>query len=439
MDKLGIGTFINSESELTTSALDIFSVPPVDVVLKEGKTVYYYPLNAISDSGPFEFIIPKDPDSWTSLPLTRLEGEIELKKSDNNAIAATDIVSVVNLFPQSLFKQIECEVNGIQVCDLSTPTYAWKSYIETHLTYSRAAKETHLTNSLYLKDATGKETEYLVTNIPFKNRREALKNGKYSFSNLIHSDFFHCSKYLLPNCELKLKLIRNADDFSLLSDGANASKFHIGLKNLRLAVRRVKIDPAVQAVIETKLLKSPALYDITQSKIKTFLIPANTKSIDFPSVIQGNLPRNIIFGFVSSKGFNGAIDGNPFHFNHHHVNNFNLKINGSPVVPTPFTPDFSANHFAREYRWFLDNIGVSHDNETNWIIQEEYLHNSNFWAFDLSPDLCNGFRLHETKSGNMDLSLGFKTEPAENLHMIVYACFNSVIAIDHLRNVVVTE
>ena len=249
MDKLGIGTFINSESELTTSALDIFSVPPVDVVLKEGKTVYYYPLNAISDSGPFEFIIPKDPDSWTSLPLTRLEGEIELKKSDNNAIAATDIVSVVNLFPQSLFKQIECEVNGIQVCDLSTPTYAWKSYIETHLTYSRAAKETHLTNSLYLKDATGKETEYLVTNIPFKNRREALKNGKYSFSNLIHSDFFHCSKYLLPNCELKLKLIRNADDFSLLSDGANASKFHIGLKNLRLAVRRVKIDPAVQAVI----------------------------------------------------------------------------------------------------------------------------------------------------------------------------------------------
>lgn len=440
MDRLGVGTFINTEAELTSSSLDIFTVPPVDAVILEGNNIYYYPLNAISDNGPFEFIIPKDPDSWTALPLTRLEGEISLEKIDGSDwVAASDLVSVVNLFPQSIFKQVECELNGIQVCDLSTPTYSWKSFIETQLTYGKDAKDTHLANALYLKDTEGKETTYAADSDGWKERFKQLQSRKFPFSILIHSDFFQSQKYLLPNIEIKLKLIRNADTFSLLAAETLSSKYKLTMKNLRLQMRRIKIDPIAQAAMEQKLKGTPALYDITQSKIKTFLIPSGTKSIDLPSMIQGNLPRSVIFGFVTSAGFNGSISGNPFYFNHQNVNLFNLKINGKPVVPTPFTPDFSGGNFAREYRWFTDNTGILHENETNGITKTEYLNNSNFWCFDLSPDLCNSFHNHKAKQGSMDLSLGFSTETTQNLHMLLYGSFNSVIAIDHLRNVTVLE
>ena len=438
MDKLGVGTFINSESELTTSSLDIFSTPPVDATLKDGKTVYYYPLNAISDSGPFDFIIPKDPDSWTVLNLTRLEGEIELIKKDGTDFAATDLVSVVNLFPQSLHKQIEVELNGVQVCDLSSPTHAWKVYIETVLTYGRDAKESHLLTSLYLKDTETHELR-LTGAGAFKARREKLISNKFHFSTVIHSDFFQSQTWLFPNNEVKLKFIRNADEFSLLGEATFATKFRLGLKNLKLSVRRVQIDPAVDASIEAKLLKTPAIYTITQSKIKVFVVPTGTTTVDFPSILQGNLPRHIIFGFVNSKGFNGTIDGNPYYFNHQNVNLFNLKINGSPVVPTPFTPDFAGNNYTREYRWFCDNLGIHHENETNGITRTEYMNNTCFWPFDLTPDMCNGFHVHKTKQGNMDLSLGFKEATTENLHMLVYGSFNSAIQIDHLRNVVVLD
>jgi hypothetical protein len=83
----------------------------------------------------------------------------------------------------------------------------------------------------------------------------------------------------------------------------------------------------------------------------------------------------------------------------------------------------------------MDNCGIQHENETNGITYDDFINNSCFWNFDLTPDLCNSFHLHETKSGSIDVSIGFKTAPANPLYMIVYACYNSAIAIDVDRNV----
>lgn len=437
---LGVGTFINDETELTTSGLDVFSVPPVDNTLEEGTTIYIYPINAIDSRGPFEFTIPRDPDSFIYLPMTRLEGTITVSKEDGTGLADTDAITVVNLFPQSIFKQVECEINGTQVCDLSTPTYAYKSYLETHLSYNHEAKRTHLHCSMYHKDTEGKEENVAATwdNVEGKKRFQAIAgNTPVHFSNIIHSDIFHCQRYLIPNTDLKLKFLRNEDEFSLLA--AADKKAKINITNLRLAIRKIKINPAVKEAFERKLETHPAIYPLTQSKIKTFQIPLGTNSIDIPSILQGNLPRSIIIGLVGTKGFNGNISGNPYYFNHRNVNNFSIKINGVPVVPTPFQPDFSTNKCIREYRWFLDNCGVSHENETNSIGLTEFMSNSTFWCFDLTPDLCNSFHLHKTKQGNIDVSIGFSKSTVTTLHVLVYASFNSAIAIDHERNVKLIE
>lgn len=437
-DHRGIGTFITDEVELTSNGLDVFSVPPVDNVLKEGKTVYYYPINSADSKGPFDFVIPRDPESYIYMPYTRLEGVVKVTKADGTNLAAADNTSVVNLFTQSLFKQVECEINGTQVCDISTPSYAWKSFIETHLTYNDGAKKTHLQCSMYEKDENGKETNLTNENDGAVARFAHISGGKsFYFSNIIHSDFLHCQRYLIPNTELKMKFIRNEDSLSLLAAAGNTAK--IVLSNLKLSVRKIKIDPMYREAQEKKLLTHPAIYPLTQSKIKNFQIPVGTKSIEIPSIIQGNLPRSIIIGFLSSSAFNGEITGNPFHFNHHNVSSFNLKLNGSPVVPTVFQPDWATKNCMREYRWFLDNSGIAHENDTNDITFEDYINNSNFWCFDLTPDQCNSFHLHSTLQGNLDVNIGFTSSLTAALHMIVYASFNSVIAIDADRNVKLIE
>lgn len=436
-DRIGVGTFINNEEELTASNLAVFHVPSIDTTLQEGKPIYYYPTNAINNAGPFEFIIPKDPDCFLSLAHTRLEGCIEITKADGTALAATDKIYPVNLFPQSIFKQIEIELNGMQVGDLSTPTYAYKSFIETHCSYGKDAKDTHLKCSMYEKDTPGKEEAIDDTNTGAAARAKLINGKKFYFSNIIHSDFFQSQKWLIPNVEVKLKLIRNEDNFSLIAASTATPKIHI--KNLKLAVRKIKTSPEALNAIETTINKIPTNYDITQSKIKSFLIPSGTRSIDFSSIIQGNLPRSIIFGLVGHDGFNGSITANPFLFNNCGVNNFNLKINGVPIVPTPFQPNFSDGDYVREYRWFYDNCGICHDNESNGITLEEFRDNSTFWTFDLTPDLCNSFHLHATKQGHMDLSIGFKDATTKNLHVLCYSSFNSAVTIDADRNVRVID
>jgi len=432
-DKVGLGTFITDQSELTTSGLDIFTVPPVDSVLKEGRSVYYYPTTSVTNAGPYEFHITRDPDAFIHLPLTRLEGCLEVTRADGKPIEATETPSVVNLFPQSIFKQVECQINGTEVCDLSTPTYAYKSFLETHLTYSESAKKTHLQCSLYEKDEVKKEEVTDKTNEGSKNRADKAIGKEFFFSNIIHSDFFQSEKYLIPNTDVHLKFIRNEDAFSIL--GPKAIKYMVNVKNLKLLVRKVKIEPSIHNAIESQLASNPAIYNITRSNIRTFQVPSGTSSLDIPNVIQGNLPRSVHIGFVSTEAFNGAQDKNPFYFNHNGINNFNIKINGVPVCPTALQPKFATGEYVREYRWFLDNLGIHHENESNGINMEEFKHNTCIWNFDLTPDLCNSFHLHETRTGSIDVAFSFGTSPTKALTMIVYACYNSSIAIDVDRNV----
>lgn len=434
-EKIGLGTFINDETELSSHGLDLFSAPPVDSTLVDGVTVYYYPIGSVTDSGPYEFHIPKDNDSYIYMPMTRLEGEVEVLKADGTALTDAENTSIVNLFSQTLFKQVECEINGTQVCDLSTPTYAYKSYLETLLSYSDSAKTSHLQCSLFEKDTAGAVDTW--DNDGSKKRRELVKGKKVYFSNIIHSDFLQCHRYLLPKNEMRLKFIRNSDNFSLI--GLTQNKAKIKIHSLKLAVRKIKIHPQVKEMHENTLKTMPAIYPVTQSKIKTFLINQATTNIEIPSILYGNLPRNVVICFVDSRGFNGDGRKNPFNFQHFDINHLNLKVNGTPVVPTPFQPDWTDGNCVREYRWFLDNSGISHENETNGISLEEFKKGSTFFSFDLTPDLCNSFHQHKTKSGSLDINIGFKTPTAQAINMIVFGSYNQAILVDHDRNISVLE
>lgn len=439
-EKLGIGTFIDDEYELGSHGLDIFSKPHIDMSLIHGKTVTYYPLSAIVDGNPIEFIIPQEGNDYTFLPMTRLEGEVTITKKDGSALTDTDKNSIVNLFPSTLFRQVECEINGTQICDLSTPTYPYKSFIETHYTFGEDAKKTHLRCEYYDKETIGKEETYEVTgattNQRFVNGHTLIKGGEFSFSSLIHIDLFQCHKYILPGTDLKLKFIRHEDSFSLL--GANLIA-KIKINSLRLNVRRITVDPSILQGHNDGLNKMPAIYNVMQSKIKTHLLVKGIRNERITNVFRGKLPRCLYIFMVDSEAYDGAINKNPFLFKHNNMNYCQLYINGEPFMPKVFQPDFAKKKYLREYRWMFDNIGIQHGDHTNGITPEEYEKNSFVMAFDFTPDLCNNFHYHGSLQGTIDVQLGFEDELPNNTMVLFYASFNEALLIDKDKNVTITN
>lgn len=434
MSKAGVGTLVAEAHEMGANTLDMFSGPILDTSLIHGKTLTIYPSSVLTDTGPYDFIIPSDGVDFTDLPFTRLEGAIEIVKSDGTKLTDSDLNAYVNLLPHSLFKQVEVSINGQQVSDLSTPTYAYKCFIETLLSYPEDVKSTSLMLEHFNKDTLGEESVYKKSCISFAKRHKAAAAGKIYFSIILHSDLFHSEKYLLPGCEIRLKFIRNADSFSLLGDTLLSK---IKIHDLRLQIRRVTVDPSILDQIESGLSSKPALFPITSSKIRTYTIHKDMKMDRVANVFRGILPRSIIVGFVKTKAFDGAIDGNPFIFEHFDLNQFQLYINGEPHFSQPLQPDFTTGNYFREYRWFLDNVGLGHGFNSIGLSMDEFKTNSFFIPIDLTPNLCNGVDLTIPQEGFVDIMLGFKTSLTENVTMIVYASFNEVLTIDKVRNITV--
>ena len=58
------------------------------------------------------------------------------------------------------------------------------------------------------------------------------------------------------------------------------------------------------------------------------------------------------------------------------------------------------------------------------------------YAFDFSPDKCNGFHDHVDLSGNLDFVVKFKSAPDKVLSMIILTHYDDQIRLDEARNVV---
>lgn len=442
MDKQGVGTFVNEAHELASDSLDLFSVPPVESALVHGKQITLYPSSRLTSDGPVEFLIPSDSTDFTALNQTRLEGEITITKVDGTALGDADKISIVNLFPQSIWKQIECSIGDVQINDLSTPSYPYKAFLETHLSFNEDVKNTSLKGcGYYVKDDIGREntltladTNDVKANTAFVAKTAFFKKNKLYFSVQLHIDFFQCPKFLIPGVEVKLKFIRSDDKFSILTADVDCK---INIKDLVLKVRRITADPTILGRIETQLNSTPAIYPICKSVVKTYLLQSATKNHRISQFIRGKLPRSFMLGLVTAKGYDGDKATNPFVFKNHTLNYLNILINGEPLVPQVFQPDFANGKYVREYAWFLDNIGLNHTASIG-VTKEEFCANTCLFPFDLSPDKCNSVYLHGVENGTIDIDLGFETTPAENLYCIMYASYDELVTIDKNRSVAMT-
>ena len=245
-NKMGVGTFQVDENEQSSDILDIFKPPVIEPHIIGGRTIDYSPINGINDNGPYTFVIQSSDIDYVHLPYTRLRGKAKIVKivdGKETPCTSSDDYSVVNCFGNSLFKQVECSLNNVELADQSTATSHYKALIETVLSFSKDAKTTHLKTRIFHKDGVGvenrNETVGSDTTSGYAVRRSMVKDSKdIFFSTNLHVDFMNGMRLLPPNLNLKLNFVRGSDDFAII---AKTGTYKIKIEELKLSVRKVQV------------------------------------------------------------------------------------------------------------------------------------------------------------------------------------------------------
>ena len=137
------------------SELDLFSVPPTQVVMEKGFWEDVDPITSISSSDTIEFLCAANSGVYTDLASSYLYVKAKITTAAGGNVGADIQVGPSNLWIHTLFSQVEVFLNNKLVTPSST-AYPYRAYIETILNFSKDAKDSHLTSALFYKDKVGK-------------------------------------------------------------------------------------------------------------------------------------------------------------------------------------------------------------------------------------------------------------------------------------------
>lgn len=416
--------FILKDSpECVKSELELFSLNPTQTVIESGLWVQFHPLSNVFDGGPVEFHIASSGEEYLDLNLTQLYVKVKIVKTDGGAIAKDVQIGPVNLFLHSLFSQVDVTLNDRLVSD-SSNTYPFKAYLQTLLNNGYDSKTSQLTSEMFYKDSDEglkKRSKFFELSAPV----DMIGN--------LHCDLFNQERLLLNMVDLKIKLIRSKPEFCLIG----LPDHKVVLDHISLFVRKVRTSPGV-IVGHAKMLEkgSTAKYPINRTMCKVYSIPQGSMSIVQDNVFVGQMPKKLIVGCLDNDAFHGNIDKSPFEFKHYHMNFIGIYVDGQPVPHNPLELNFDQNLFIRAYQSLYSGSGKSGQDQGLFITREEYIKGNVLFAFDLSPDLCNGDHMNLIKHSNLRLEMKFTQPLAQTISVIIFAEFDSVLEINKTRSII---
>ena len=430
-------SFLTKHSnECASCELDLFTVPPTQTGIEYSRMVEHSPISKGTD-GPYEFKIAGAESYYLDLSQIYVSVKCEIFDSTKNArITATDAVAPTNLFLHSMFQEVEVSLNGEGISQ-STKTHPFKNYFLTLLNYGRDAKESHLQAAMYFKDDANEFNNIEIdttkkNNSGFISRRKIALKGPFKMHGKLQGDLFCQEKYLLDKVPLEIKLNLSPSKFCLVGSD---DKFKVKVLDVKIFARHCKISSSVYLAHALALEKATAKYPIRRVLMKTFSINKGVGSHNENVILCGRLPNRVVFGLLDDETFNGSITKNCYNFQNFAVTEVAVLANNSHVPESPLKLDFDTIQYTNAYYSLFTGIDKAPLDCGNDISLGEYPNGYTLYAFDLTPDMCQGDHLNIQRSGSLDIGFTFKTVPASNLICVVYMEFDNLIEVCKNRTV----
>ena len=426
--------------EMPKSELDIFAVPPTQTSIEHGTFVEYHPISSISQGAPIEFDISSTGEEYLDLNDSYLYVKAKIQRANGANLDDGDQVGPVNNFIHSLFSEVEVSLNGTMI-STATGTYPYRAYIENLLNYGTEAKQSQLTSELFYKDTAGKmdvanpAAAAVDANLGLKKRAEFTNgNGVVDMIGKIHSDIFYIDRYMLNEVNVKLKLSRSKDTFSLMWTGDNA--FRVFIISASVFVRKVKLSPSV-FLAHAKILESGmAKYPIKRVICKSFTIPRGYRDVSSERLFSETLPTRLIIGCVDNDAFNGIKSKNPFNFKNFDLTEMSVYLDGQQQSIKPLKCNYNSNEYVSSYLSLFSGTGRQNRDLGIDISRSEYKDGYALYAFDLTPDMSQEGHYNLIKQGSLRLDMKFGTALPNTVTFIAYGEFENLIEIDRSRNLV---
>lgn len=428
--------FIHCGSEeCSKSELDLFQIAPTQTCIEKSLYIEVPPLSALTEAAPLDFFIAGNGEDYIDLNNTLLYVCCKIVKEDGTNIDRNAKVGLVNYPIASIFSQLDITL-GDRLISQSNNCYPYRAFIESVLNYSGEALETQFSTGLFYKDSPGyhEDTALDGDNEGFIQRAAlTAQSRKLDLLGHLHADIFFQEKLMLNGVDVKIKLTRNKDTFCILSGEQDAFKLQI--LSASLFVKKVKVTPGVRLGHAEALLTANAKYPVDRVGMKVFSIAAGSRVTNQENLFLGQLPKQVVIGFVDNDAFSGNFAKNPFNFKHYDINFVALYVDGEQVPAKPLQPDFEAGNSVREYMNLVQTAGKHLKDKSLLINRDEFAKGYTLFAFDLSPDQECADHYSLIKTGNLRAEIRFARALPHTINMVVYGVFDNVIEINHRRNV----
>lgn len=424
------------------NGLDLFILPATQTSEEHGRWQDIHPVSSITDRGPIEFVID---GSSEYLDLARSWIYVKAKVVAADGTAVTDKkVAPVNLFLHSLFSQVDVTLQGKLVSSGSN-TYPYRAMFGTLLNYGNEAKTTRLTSELFYKDTAGAMDETDPSkaidaggNAGLASRyKHSNKSNSIELAGPIHADLFFQGRYILDMVELKLKFTRSDAAFCLMS-GETSPTQKVVIEDATLFIRKIKPNPSLALALVEKLKTTPAKYPIRRTDVKVFSLASGSFGTPKDNVFNGQIPDRLVIAMVDSDAYNGSYTKSPYNFKHNNLRYLGVFANGNQVPQKPLQLKYSetgGQGFIMGYQSLFTGSGIMYGDHGNQISREDYADGYTLYCFNLTPDLSSGENFNLIKQGNLRIEIQFASALQHTVNLIVYAEFDSVLEIDHSRNV----
>ena len=448
------------------SRLSLFTVPPVETGVEHVYYKQFRPEASVSGSTTLEFDIVNNSPDYIDINRMELELMVQIKDDKGQPIKSTDRVGLVNLPITSIFRQMDLSIQQQVVTTTVGNNFAYKAIMDTLLSDASSDSTSWMTLGGFFKDTRGQMDEYdpkRDSNLGLSERSECTKEGKkWMLKSRLMMDFAQQPKPLLNGVPINIKLNPALDRFRLmytdpsqavidLPQTASAARkngqsttsavpqfYTLDITSANLVVPMIKLNPSLLMRHNESLAKQMALYPFTRSDIRVFNIPAQGQVWIQDNVFQDMIPKRLVVGLVSAKAYAGDPQKNPYNFRHYNLNYLSFSVNGQIVTGTALQPVFDQDHYVNEYaalfKWLTDSSDRRRTPPN--ISYKEMKSGYSLFVIDLEKSKGEDFT-NPIRKGQSELCLRFKEQLPENITVIAYGIFDSMLRIDQARNVIV--
>ena len=304
---------------------------------------------------------------------------------------------------------------------------------------ARMQKKTHLGSSHWFADGVnGLDTNQLTNDhrVDLNSRRSIISGSKMiDMVGCLHSELFRQHKYILPACNMRIKLLRSDPKFCLLktSDDDN-EEYRIDIVKCDLLLRKVKVNADVATNHNSLLTKGKQIkYPINKVETQFFSITPGRQSERINLIPNRQEPKRLLLTLVEHTAKNGSYTQSPFAFKHFHLSSIGLTVSGHSVPNKPIRINYETGEYVQAYMYFQTNVGKAFSGEGNCITRKQYANGFAVYAFDLTGDLCEGSDVHLIKNSTTVLELTFKEPLVNTVSLFMYAEEDDLIQIDNSR------